>query len=197
MLRRTATVAGLVTATALAAGVLAAPASANNARSTATLWQAVQSNPELSTLEFAIEASDATQGTNYVGALSDRSAYFTVFAPTNDAFEKVADDLFANAKLGDGTVGTLAGFLVSEGLLDEVLAYHVVAADRPAASLVKKSRNVSLPTLLAGASIAVTPSATVKDAAPSTSDAGIAAADIRVANGRVHVITNVLVPLAI
>lgn len=197
MLRRTTAVVGLAAATALAATALAAPASANNARSSATLWQAVQANDALSTLEFAITASDATQGTDYIGALSNRSAYFTVFAPTNDAFEKVADDLYENGELGDGTVGTLATFLVTEGLLDEVLAYHVVAADRPAASLVKKSKSVSIPTLLAGASLTVTPSGTVVDASPSTDDAGIAAADIRVANGRVHVITNVLVPLPV
>jgi len=196
-MRRTTTVAAGLAAAALAATALAAPASASNARSSATLWHAVQGTDALSTLEFAITASDATQGTDYIGALSDRSAYFTVFAPTNEAFEKVADELFEEKGLGDGTVGTLATYLVTEGLLDEVLAYHVAAADRPAASLVKRAKNVSIATLLAGASLTVTPQATVRDAAPSTSDAGIAAADIRVANGRVHVITNVLVPLAI
>lgn len=190
MLRRTTAVVGLVAASALAAGLLAAPASASNARSTATIWDVVESSESFSTLQLAIEVSDMENGSAYQATLDNPSINVTVFAPTNAAFDKVAGELKFESAVD------LAVYLAKAGVLDDVLAYHVVGADRPAASLVKRTDR-SVATLLAGASITVTPSGTVRDAAPSTSDAAIAAADIRLANGRVHVISNVLVPLAI
>jgi uncharacterized surface protein with fasciclin (FAS1) repeats len=190
MLRRTTAVVGLVAASALAAGLLAAPASASNARATATIWDAVEGSSDFSTLQLAIEVSDAQNGSSYEATLDNPAINVTVFAPTNAAFDKVADELNFDSAVD------LAVYLANAGLLDDVLAYHVVGADRPAASLVKRTDR-SVATLLAGATITVTPNGTVRDAAPSTSDAAITATDIRVANGRVHVINNVLVPLAI
>jgi uncharacterized surface protein with fasciclin (FAS1) repeats len=137
-------------------------------------------NSNFSTLVSAVVAADL------VDALSDPDARYTVFAPTNAAFEKVADELGL-------TVGALVDYLVDEDLLASVLLYHVAEGRRFSNSVVGRN-DKSIQTLL-GAPLVVTPSGQVVDAAPSTSNASIGPANINASNGVIHVIDNVLVPL--
>jgi uncharacterized surface protein with fasciclin (FAS1) repeats len=137
-------------------------------------------NSNFSTLVSAVVAADL------VDALSDPDARYTVFAPTNAAFEKVANEL-------GFTVGALVDYLVEEELLASVLLYHVAEGRRFSNSVVGRN-DKSIQTLL-GAPLVVTPSGQVVDAAPSTSNASIGPANINASNGVIHVIDNVLVPL--
>jgi len=124
--------------------------------------------------------------TGLVGAVADPDAELTVFAPTNAAF--------AGLGLDDDNVcdPTVTG--ISLETLTTVLLYHVVGERRPSPSVVK-GRNKSIG-MLAGGSIFPEGrgSLTVFDNLdrPST----ITAADVLASNGIVHVIDNVLLPVA-
>lgn len=167
---------------------LAAPALAQSqAPGNQTIWQIVEASPDHNVLGFAIK----TAGLDTV--LNAPGARFTLFAPTDQAFELVADELFA-AGVGDGTVGTLATFLVTNGLLDDVLLYHVTEGRRLSQSIVPRKGQKPVATLL-GAALAAKPGAFLMDASTATSDAAVVAPNLSASNGVVHVIDNVLVPL--
>jgi uncharacterized surface protein with fasciclin (FAS1) repeats len=136
----------------------------------------------------------ALQATGLDAALDSDDATYTVFAPTDAAFERVADELAA-AGIGDGTVGTLLTFLVQQGLADDVLLYHVSDGRRFSNSVVPMVGTRSISTLL-GPRLWVTTGGQVVDASAATSNAAITAPNINASNGVIHVIDNVLVPLS-
>ncbi len=128
-----------------------------------------QSVNDLSTLVQAIKAAKLTD------ALSDEKASFTVFAPTNAAFEAF---LKANnfASLGD----------IPDTTLVKVLQYHVVQGAKAAAALT----NGSVPTLLTGSSLDIN----VDNGVVINDTAKVTVADNKASNGIVHIIDQVLVP---
>ena len=63
-------------------------------------------------LEFALDAEGLLE-------TLDGKQKFTLFAPTNDAFQLIADECT------NGDINALASALISAGLLDDVLLYHV------------------------------------------------------------------------
>jgi uncharacterized surface protein with fasciclin (FAS1) repeats len=169
----------------MAIGLVAAPALAKGpkAPSDSSNYDIVASNDDFSTLKFALDAAGLD------AVVKSDNVQLTVFAPTNAAFEKVAEELgFGGDVLG------LATFLVEEDLLDDVLLYHVTEGRRWSNSVVNPNNLKSIKTLL-GVNVQSTPSAKILDVSPATSDASIIAADISASNGVVHVIDNVLVPL--
>ena len=181
-------------AAALAVGMAtpatAGPAYAWGGPGEKTITAIAAGNDNFSYLVSALQATG-------LDAVLDRSdVTVTVFAPTNAAFEKAADELAA-AGVGDGTVPTLLGFLITNDLADDVLLYHVTGDRRFSNSVVPKKGTKSVSTLLDGSSIGVTSAGQVVDAAGATSNAGIVAANIKASNGVIHVIDNVLVPLPI
>lgn len=178
-------VLALVLGATLAVALTAAPAVAkgDKAPGDMTIYDIVKSDGNFSTLKAAIDAADLD------AVLDGEDVQFTVFAPTNAAFEKVAGEL-------ELTLDELVGFLVAEDLLDDVLLYHVTEGRRFANSVVNKNNPKGIETLL-GAFVTSTPMAKIQDAAPSTTDAAIIATNISASNGVVHVIDNVLVPLDI
>lgn len=169
----------------MAIGLVAAPALAKGPKAPGddSIYDIVSSNEDFSTLKFALD----TAGLD--AAVMSEDVQMTVFAPTNAAFEKVAMELGFGAD-----VLALATFLVENELLDDVLLYHVTDGRRFANSVVNPNNMKSIETLL-GADVVSTPGGMIIDAAPSTSDANIIAANISASNGVVHVIDNVLVPL--
>ena len=181
MRRITALLVGIV----MAVGLVAAPAVAKGPKAPgdASIYDIVESSEDFSTLKLALD----TAGLD--GVLDSDGVQFTVFAPTNAAFEKAATELGFG-----GDVLALATFLVENDLLDDVLLYHVTEGRRFSNSVVNRNNPKAIETLL-GAFVTSTPSGTIVDVAPSTSDAAIIAADISASNGVVHVIDNVLVPL--
>ncbi|GEM_PF-145629 len=107
---------------------------------------------------------------------------FTVFAPTNEAFE----GLYAALEVNE------ISELPAELVLD-VLFYHVAEGRRAANSVVPPRRPRTISTLL-GESFSVTSGAEIIDIAGQT--VNITAADISASNGIIHVIDAVLLPLA-
>jgi uncharacterized surface protein with fasciclin (FAS1) repeats len=77
---------------------------------TQNIVEVAVSNPDFSTLVTALQAA------NLVDALADETKSYTVFAPTNAAFDKIPDDALS-ALLADNTA------------LTNVLLQHVVAAE--------------------------------------------------------------------
>lgn len=182
----TRTRAILAATTAVAASVaLAAPAFAVKPGDD-TITQVAVDDGRFTYLVAALQATGLDE-------VLDGDGQYTVFAPTDAAFEKVADELAA-AGVGDGTVPTLLNFLVANELADDVLLYHVTEGRRASQSLVGKNNDKDVETVL-GAFLTVTPDVTVQDASAATTDATIIIPNISASNGVIHAIDNVLVPL--
>lgn len=137
-------------------------------------------NDDFSTLSSAIEAAELSDVLN-----SDSE--FTVFAPTNDAFDK----------LPEGTLGELTS-AGNEEQLKGVLSYHVIASKIDAATLTKAIEDNNgyfrLQTL-GGESLI----ASMKDGNVVLTDgngeyATITETDVQTKNGLIHVIDGVLTP---
>ncbi len=106
---------------------------------------------------------------------------FTVFAPTNEAFEDLYEALGAD-EITD---------LPAELVLD-VLFYHVVEGRRAANSVVPRARTRTITTLL-GETFTVNLGGVITDIAGQ--EVNIETADITASNGIIHVIDTVLLPL--
>ncbi len=136
--------------------------------------------PNLTTLVAAVKAAGLVETLASPGP-------FTVFAPTNTAFDK----------LPDGTVGTLVK-PENKATLTKILTYHVVAGKLTAkdvmAAIKAGGGKASLTTVagekltarLSGSSIVIT------DAKGGQS--AVTTADVMQSNGVVHVIDSVLLP---
>lgn len=133
-----------------------------------SIVEIASSNPDFSTLVAALKAA------NLVEALSGEGP-FTVFAPTNAAFEKLAKSLHLE----------VADLLELENLSD-ILLYHV------ASGAVKAEQAVELGSIktLQGASVHVS----VDDGEVFINHSKVVTADIEASNGVIHVIDTVLIP---
>jgi uncharacterized surface protein with fasciclin (FAS1) repeats len=132
-----------------------------------TVADVVINSPDHTTLEAAVIAAQLA------GALSDLSANYTVFAPTDDAFAPVD----VATLLADPT-----------GDLQKILQYHVLASEVFSTDLT----DGQVATTLLGQDIAVGIDA--NGAVTINGNALVTAADITTLNGVVHVINNVLLP---
>jgi uncharacterized surface protein with fasciclin (FAS1) repeats len=140
------------------------------------------SNPALTSLVAALTRSDLT--TDFVGALSGTGP-FTVFAPTNDAFQALLDS--------DPNWTTLADIPVAT--LEAVLAYHVTSAGNVRSTDLTDGQSV--PTLSGMNTLTIDLSDTAAPKVVGTnSTAGLVTTllDIQGNNGVVHVIDTVLLP---
>ena len=132
------------------------------------------------TLVAAVTAADLA------GVLQGKGP-FTVFAPTNAAFEK----------LPAGTVETLLKAENKE-MLQGILTYHVIAGDFKAADVVaaiKKSNGTATFTTVNGAELKAMMDGNnvkIKDAAGNV--ATVTMADVNQSNGVIHVLDTVLLP---
>jgi len=115
----------------------------------------------------------ALQKAELVGALQGEGP-FTVFAPTNAAFEKLLASL-----------GITAEDLLNHPQLKEVLLYHVVSGQVLSTDL---SNGMTAPTL-SGENIKVDLSSGVK-----INSSSVTTADVMATNGVIHIIDSVLVP---
>jgi len=139
----------------------------NGGNSKKTVVQVAQDNPELSTLVDAIVAADL------VDALSGDGP-FTVFAPSNSAFQKLDPDVLNN-------------IIATPSLLTSLLQYHVVSGDVESGDL----SNGPVQTLLSGQTIDVNVSGGVVTLNGSSM---VTEADIDASNGVIHIIDEVLIP---
>lgn len=132
------------------------------------------------TLVAAVKAADL------VGTLKGKGP-FTVFAPTNAAFDK----------LPAGTVATLLK-PESKSQLSKILTYHVISGNLDAAAVVaavKKGNGKAVVTTVSGGKLTVTlDNEKVKLTDESGNSAYVVAADLKGSNGVVHVIDGVVLP---
>jgi transforming growth factor-beta-induced protein len=135
--------------------------------SSKNIVQVAQSSPELSILVDAIVAADL------VGVLSSDGP-FTVFAPTNAAFQKLDPE----------TLNTIIG---NPALLTSLLQYHVVAGEVMSGDL----STGPVQTLLSGQTVAVDVSGGMVTLNGSSN---VTSADVEASNGVIHVIDEVLIP---
>lgn len=124
---------------------------------------------------------DAELGTNLVGLFSEGTDQYTVFAPTNAAFQGLYRDL------GVGGIEDLDAELVLD-----VLLYHVTEGRRAANSVVPQWGERTI-TSLSGAQFTVDSELDIDDLADR--DADIVTANISASNGIIHVIDDVILPL--
>ena len=129
-------------------------------------------NGSFATLVAAVEAAGLTE------TLSDPTATFTVFAPTDDAF----------AALGEDTVDDLLG---DPDALRDVLLYHVIA-DQAVSSETALTLNGSDVEMASGDTVTVTASGV----ALFINDSAVIALDVEASNGIIHAIDEVLTPPA-
>ncbi|MDX6611830.1 MAG: hypothetical protein QOD75_1016 [Blastocatellia bacterium] len=132
------------------------------------------------TLVAAVKAADL------VNTLKSKGP-FTVFAPTNDAFDK----------LPAGTVGTLV-MPENKAMLTRILTYHVVAGrldSKAIAKLIKKGRGQAQLKTVSGGTLTAYMSGSdlmLRDEKGGTSRVTIA--NVYQSNGVIHVVDTVLMP---
>ncbi|MCZ4318457.1 fasciclin domain-containing protein [Aequorivita viscosa] len=138
------------------------------------------SNADLSTLVSALQAADLTQTFKSEGQ-------YTVFAPTNEAFNKVPGAIMGNLMKPE-----------NKEQLQDVLKYHVLQGKLPAADVlakVKEANNKLDVTTLNGDVLTLSEKngkLMIKDAKGKT--ATVSSADMDASNGTIHVIDKVLMP---
>ncbi len=126
---------------------------------------AASNNPVLSTLVTAVVEAGLVDTLNSDGP-------FTIFAPTNDAFAAIDEDI-------------LAAVLADKDLLTSVLTYHVIGGESLNADALGTSGSA---TTVEGGDI------TFGTDGLSVNDASAICSDVPVANGTVHIIDSVLLP---
>jgi transforming growth factor-beta-induced protein len=137
-----------------------------------------------SIVDVAVEAGDFTtlvaalQATGLDATLADESATFTVFAPTDAAFEVLGQD-------------TIDALLADTDTLSDILLYHVVSGQAVDAetALTLAGQVVEMAN---GANVALT----LRDGALFINNSEVVSTDIEASNGIIHVIDAVLAPPA-
>ena len=148
--------------------------------STKTIVENASAAPNLTTLVAAVKAAGLVETLSGPGP-------FTVFAPTNDAFSRLAP-------------GTVESLLKPENKasLTKVLTYHVVAGNVSAAQLIeqiKAGNGTATLTTVAGQPLTATMTGNVVTLTSATGNKSyVEVADVRQSNGVVHVVNGVLVP---
>lgn len=132
-----------------------------------TIVEVAQGNADFSTLVAAVVAADLAETLSGEGP-------FTVFAPTNAAFEALPEGLLEKLLLPE-----------NKAVLTSILTYHVVSGEVLAADVT--AGDVAT---VEGSTIAVTTDGGVKLNGTST----VTATDIDASNGVIHVIDQVIVP---
>lgn len=143
-------------------------AMATDAAATGTIVDIAAGNPDFSILVAAVTKAGLAETLSGPGP-------FTVFAPTNAAFEQALTDL-----------GLTQDELLASPDLAAILTYHVLPAAVMAADITGPSEQ----TTVQGEALAVAP----EDGAVKVGDATVTQADLVASNGVIHVIDRVLLP---
>lgn len=151
--------------------------------------------PDFSLLLAALEAADL------VLAVADRDATLTVFAPTNAAFIRLSRTLGLYEKdvEPDAALAYIIKVLTQLGdgdpqpLLTRILTYHALPREMSTRQLAGNSVQT-----LEGGRLHIRPWLRIVDAAPAVRmNARIHPGDVAAANGVIHVIDGVLLPLPV
>ena len=131
-----------------------------------TIVDVASGNEDFETLVAAVQAADLVDDLSSEGP-------FTVFAPTDDAFDLLPDDVLAALLEPE-----------NEDLLTDILLYHVVPDEVTSDEL----ESGGLDTLNGGLAIAVEPDNVV------VNNASVILPDVDASNGVIHAINRVLIP---
>jgi len=145
---------------------------------TPTVVTFATADPNFDMLEAALTRTDLT--TNFVDVLSQDGPY-TVFAPTNQAFEALLDSNDSWNTLADIPVNTL----------EKVLKTHVIASNFRATDF---EDEVPVNTLEEGETVIVDIDPNSTTVVAGSSEAEIVLADVQASNGVIHAINTVLLP---
>ncbi len=141
---------------------------------TQSIVQIAAGNPEFSTLVSLVQKAGLVEAISAPGP-------FTVFAPTNEAF----------AKLAKAAPATYAAVLADPALLAKVLTYHVVAGDIKSAQAIAVAQQNGTVNALEGEPISLS----LKDGKLTLNgSATVITANILGTNGVIHVIDTLFVP---
>lgn len=130
---------------------------------------AASNNPVLSTLVAAVKAAGLVDTLNGPGP-------FTIFAPTNDAFNKIPK-------------ATLDGVLADVPTLTKILTLHVVSGEKLSSEDLVKKGSVKT---VQGQELTFAPGA--NGAVMVNGQATTVCANVQIANATVHIIDSVLMP---
>jgi uncharacterized surface protein with fasciclin (FAS1) repeats len=141
-----------------------------------TIVDIAAGNPDFSTLVTAVQAA------GLVDVLADPNAQWTVFAPTNAAFDALPE-------------GVLDMVLADQELLTRILTYHVVQGAITSDQL----SSMAAPSMEMSAVGAETTGSTLDiqvgdDGTVTVNGANVVMADIIASNGVIHVVDSVLLP---
>lgn len=130
--------------------------------------------------------TSGTPDTDFAATLSGAGP-FTVFAPTNTAFQALLDSNMEWNEVAD----------IDEGLLTDVLFHHVVSGNIRSGDLTVDGTTVA--PSLEGDNISITLPGTDPNIADVTdgsgaTDIGIIAVDVQAGNGVIHVLNKVMIP---
>lgn len=169
-----------ITAVAASAGLLAACGGSDDvaapAAPTKNIVELAQADPQFSTLVAALGQA------SLVSALSGAGP-FTVFAPTNAAFDLLRQDL-----AGAGNAPITVTALLANAKLADILKYHVLTS-----KVLKAQVPVATPiTTFQGETFQVSAAFVITD--QEARAANITATDILATNGVIHVIDKVILP---
>lgn len=179
---------------ALVAGLIAAPALADSHEK--TIVDIVVENSEFDILKAAVIA------TGYDGALSEPGT-FTVFAPTDKAFIKLAEDL-SGLDLNEASASAWLFDNVDAATLGLVLSYHVAAVEIGSSQVVDGAIVTTIaddsivdPTIDVSAPGKALRSIQLVDNDPDSRNPKLVkgSIDIDASNGVIHVIDRVLRPV--
>jgi len=128
--------------------------------------------------EFSILV-EALMKADLVGAVADKEAELTVFAPTNDAFVALLSDLGATS-LDDISIETLTN----------ILLYHVIGSKAMSGDL----ESGYYPTLSTFSGNYISMYVNVGDAVTINNNTTVTTADVEADNGVIHVVDKVILP---
>jgi uncharacterized surface protein with fasciclin (FAS1) repeats len=154
--------------------VLVPPSLSQPTAPTQSIVQIALGNSDFSTLVSLLQKAGLVDAISAPGP-------FTVFAPTNEAF----------AKLAKAAPATYSAVLADPALLAKVLTYHVVAGDIKSAQAIAVAQQNGTVKALEGEPISLS----LKDGKLTLNgSATVVTADILATNGVIHVIDTVIVP---
>lgn len=159
-------IAGALIAAFAVASIGTAGAGTTSTMTKPTIVGAAAADPQFSTLVSAVTAAGLVDTLNGKGP-------FTVFAPTNAAFDKIPAD-------------QLQAILADKDKLTKILTYHVL----PGKVLSKNLKKKQTVKTVEGSPATIT----VKKSGAKIEDAKIIKTDIKTSNGVIHVIDTVILP---
>lgn len=149
--------------------------------------ETAQATPDLSNLVAALTAADQSAANDLIGTLSGNGP-FTVFAPTNAAFEALLAQLDGFDSLDDFDTDE------ERALLASILTYHVVAGAAVFSGDLSEGQEV---TTVQGETLSVSLQGGVTVTDATGTPATVTSADIETSNGVVHIINKVLLPQSV